>query len=89
LRSLRSFDTGTPNQVQVSAELSATTRDDSLLEQAVSLFCAEAKVRAVRWSIPAADLARCRRAALVEALPYVPPNALRNRNLENARGSVL
>lgn len=51
LKSLRSFDTGTPNQVQVRAELSATTRDDNLLENAVSLFSAEPKVKAVRWSI--------------------------------------
>ena len=33
------------------AELSATTRDDNLLENAVSLFSAEPKVKAVRWSI--------------------------------------
>lgn len=48
---LRSFDAGTANQVQVRAELSATTRDDNLLENAVSLFSAEPKVKAVRWSI--------------------------------------
>jgi hypothetical protein len=35
----------------VRAELSATTRDDNLLENAVSLFSAEPKVKAVRWSI--------------------------------------
>jgi putative Mg2+ transporter-C (MgtC) family protein len=51
LKSLRSFDTTTPNEVQVRAELSATTRDDKLLENAVSLFSVEPKVRSVRWSI--------------------------------------
>ena len=51
LKSLRSFDTGTPNQVQVRAELSANSRDDNLLENAVSLFSAEPQVKAVRWSL--------------------------------------
>jgi putative Mg2+ transporter-C (MgtC) family protein len=51
LKSLRSFDTAMPNEVQVRVELSATTRNDDLLENAVSLFSAEPKVKAVRWSI--------------------------------------
>jgi putative Mg2+ transporter-C (MgtC) family protein len=51
LKSLRSFDTSTPNQVQVRAELSADNRDDTRLENAVSLFSAEPKVKAVRWSV--------------------------------------
>jgi putative Mg2+ transporter-C (MgtC) family protein len=51
LKSLRSSDTSTPNEVQVRAELSANTRDDTLLENAVSLFSAEPKVRSVRWAL--------------------------------------
>jgi putative Mg2+ transporter-C (MgtC) family protein len=58
LKSLRSFDTTTPNEVQVRAELSAAVRDDKLLEDAVSRLTLEPQVSAVRWSIqhePAAD----------------------------------
>ena len=51
LKSLQSFDTPTPNEIRVRAELSAAERDDELLEKAVSLFAVEPKVSAVRWAI--------------------------------------
>ena len=51
LKSLRSVDTGIPNEVQVRAELSADQRDDAVLDTAVGALSAEPAVRAVRWTI--------------------------------------
>jgi putative Mg2+ transporter-C (MgtC) family protein len=51
LKSLRSLDTNTPNEVQLRAELSATARDDTLFEKAVSVIGLEPSVSSVRWGI--------------------------------------
>jgi putative Mg2+ transporter-C (MgtC) family protein len=51
LKSLRSVDTGIPNEVQVHAELSADRRDDTVLDSAVGALSAEPTARAVRWTI--------------------------------------
>jgi putative Mg2+ transporter-C (MgtC) family protein len=51
LKSLRSVDTGIPNEVQVRAELSAAQRDDTVLDTAVGTLSAESTVHVVRWTI--------------------------------------
>ena len=51
LRSLRSRDSEAPGQVTVSAELSASVRNDSALEQAVSRLSLEPSVSAVSWNV--------------------------------------
>ena len=51
LESLRSVDTGIPNEARVRAELSAAQRDDTVLDTAVGALSAESTVRAVRWAI--------------------------------------
>jgi putative Mg2+ transporter-C (MgtC) family protein len=51
LKSVRLFDTTTPNEVRLSAELSTITRDDTPLEGAVRTLSLEPSVSAVRWEI--------------------------------------
>jgi putative Mg2+ transporter-C (MgtC) family protein len=51
LRALHSRDSEAPGRVTVEAELSASTRDDSRLEQAVSRLSLEPSVSAVSWNV--------------------------------------
>lgn len=51
LKSLRSDETRTPNEVRVCAELGAGARDDKVLENAVGVFSQEPHVVGVRWSL--------------------------------------
>ncbi len=51
LHALHSRDSEAPGKVTVSAELSASTRDDSQLEQAVSRLSLEPGVSAVSWTV--------------------------------------
>jgi putative Mg2+ transporter-C (MgtC) family protein len=50
LKALRAFNTE-PDEVEVRADLAVSTRDDNLLEDAVSALSVESNVRAVRWSV--------------------------------------
>jgi putative Mg2+ transporter-C (MgtC) family protein len=51
LKSLVSTDTETPGVIALRAEMSAARRDDTRLENAMSLLSSEPAVRAVRWSL--------------------------------------
>jgi putative Mg2+ transporter-C (MgtC) family protein len=51
LRSLRSIETTTPNEVRVHAEVSAALREDTVLEDAIARFSMEPRLRSARWSI--------------------------------------
>lgn len=51
LKSLGRRDAETPQQIVLSAEVSAVKRDDAHLENAVRVLSAEPTVRLVRWSI--------------------------------------
>ncbi|TQF73275.1 MgtC/SapB family protein [Rhodococcus spelaei] len=55
LRSVQSFDTPGAGQVKVVAELTATERDDRLLEAAVSRLSLEPLVTHVRWTVEHPD----------------------------------
>jgi len=48
---LRSFDTTTPDEVRLGAELSAAARDDSVLENALQTLSMETGVRSARWAL--------------------------------------
>ncbi len=51
LKSLGRRDAETPQQVVLSADVSAVKRDDAHLENAVRVLSAEPTVRLARWSI--------------------------------------
>lgn len=51
LRGIRSYNTPTDGQVNVTAELTADRRDDRQLEQAVSRLSLEPAVTAVTWNV--------------------------------------
>lgn len=51
LKSLRSFGTRTPDEVEVRAEVSTATRDDTVFANAVRELSVEPDVSGVRWSI--------------------------------------
>jgi putative Mg2+ transporter-C (MgtC) family protein len=57
LRSLRSSATNVVEEVRLRAELSATTRDDTLLENAVSQLSTDPNVSSVSWMIRDEDAA--------------------------------
>ena len=58
LRSLRSVAATAPDAVRLVAELSATTRDDTTLEDVARTLSVEPNVRAVHWAIQNQDAAR-------------------------------
>jgi putative Mg2+ transporter-C (MgtC) family protein len=51
LKSLRSVATAMPDWVHLSAEVSAATRDDTVMADAMTLISVESSVRSVRWAI--------------------------------------
>jgi putative Mg2+ transporter-C (MgtC) family protein len=51
LTSMRSAATGA-GQVEITAGVSALARDDGVLEKVVGVLAVDARVTAVRWSIP-------------------------------------
>jgi putative Mg2+ transporter-C (MgtC) family protein len=51
LKSLRSTDTETPGEIALRAEMSAARRDDTRMENALSVLSSQAAIRSVRWSI--------------------------------------
>lgn len=51
LKSLRSFDTTTPDEVRLGAELSAAARDDGVVENALQTLSMETGVRSARWAL--------------------------------------
>jgi putative Mg2+ transporter-C (MgtC) family protein len=51
LKSLRSFPAKSPDEVQLRADLTAKTRNDQVLEDAVSTLSLDPRVSAVHWAI--------------------------------------
>lgn len=51
LRALQSMSTATAGEVRLRAELSAPTRDDAAVEEAVRGLSAESTVRSARWTV--------------------------------------